>query len=55
MTLEQTRQLGIEFERRLQTMLPQTKTIAKIDTEDIYSFLNQYQKQYIRQLYLSED
>jgi hypothetical protein len=55
MTIEQTRQLGIEFERRIQTLFPQTKTIAKMDTEDIYSFLNQYQKQYIRQLYMSED
>jgi hypothetical protein len=42
MTIEQTRRLGIEFERRLQTMFPAAKTIAKVDTEDIYSFLNQY-------------
>ena len=55
MTIEQTRQLGIEFERRLQTMFPAAKTVAKVDTEDIYSFLNQYQLQYIQQLYLSED
>ena len=55
MTIDQTRQLGIEFERRLQTMFPATKTVAKIDTEDIYSFLNQYQVQYIQQLYMSED
>ena len=55
MTIEQTRRLGIEFERRLQTMFPAAKTIAKVDTEDIYSFLNQYQLQYIQQLYMSED
>lgn len=55
MTIEQTRQLGIEFERRLQTMFPATKIMAKIDTEDIYSFLNQYQLQYIQSLYLAED
>lgn len=55
MTIEQTRQLGIEFERRLQTMFPAAKTVAKIDTEDLYSFLNQYQLQYIQQLYLTED
>ena len=44
MTLNQTRQLGIEFERRIQTILPATENIAKLDTETIYSFLNQYQQ-----------
>lgn len=55
MTIEETRRLGIEFERRLQTMFPAAKTVAKVDTEDIYAFLNQYQLQYVQQLYLSED
>lgn len=42
-----TRQLGIEVERRLQTILPSLKLENKVDTEDIYSFLNQFQKQYV--------
>ena len=55
MTLPQTRQLGIEVERRLQTILPTLKLENKIDTEDIYAFLNQFQKQYIDQLYRQND
>ena len=55
MTLDQTRQLGIEFERRLQTILPSTKTVDKIDTEDIYAFLNEYQNQFIKELYITKD
>jgi hypothetical protein len=51
MTLQETRQLGIEVERRLQTILPTFKLENKIDTEDIYAFLNQFQKQYIDELY----
>lgn len=51
MTIYQTRQLGIEFERRVQTILPQTETIAKLDTETIYSFLNQYQQKYAASLF----
>ena len=35
MTLEQTRQLGIEFERRVQTMIPETRLGEKLDTETI--------------------
>lgn len=42
-----TRQLGIEVERRLQTILPTLKLENKVDTEDIYAFLNQFQKQYV--------
>ena len=55
MTLQETRQLGIEVERRLQTILPTFKLENKIDTEDIYAFLNQFQKQYIDQLYRQND
>lgn len=43
MTLKETRQLGIEFERRCQTMDPTMMLTNKIDTSDIYSFLNQFQ------------
>lgn len=55
MTLDQTRQLGIEFERRIQTMIPETEFIDKLDTETIYSFLNQYQDKLIHDLYKAVD
>lgn len=55
MTLNQTRQLGIEFERRVQTILPATETVAKLDTETIYSFLNQYQQKYVHDIYRGLD
>lgn len=55
MTIYQTRQLGIEFERRVQTILPTTESTAKLDTETIYSFLNQYQQQYIHEVYNKVD
>ena len=40
MTQEQTRNLGIEFERRLQIAIPQ---LPKLDTETIYAYLNEAQ------------
>lgn len=55
MTLDETRQLGIEFERRIQTMIPETKFFNKLDTDTIYSFLNQYQDKYIREVYKNLD
>lgn len=55
MTLKQTRLLGIEFERRVQTILPATENIAKLDTETIYSFLNQYQSKYVHDIYRGLD
>ena len=55
MTLEETRNLGIEFERRVQTMIPETELADKLDTETIYSFLNQYQDKYIHEIYRSLD
>ena len=55
MTLEQTRQLGIEFERRVQTMIPETRLGEKLDTETIYSYLNQYQDKLIHDLYRTVD
>lgn len=55
MTLEQTRQLGIEFERRVQTMIPEEEFITKLDTETIYSYLNQYQDKLIQDLYRTVD
>lgn len=55
MTLEDTRRLGIEFERRVQTMIPEKEFIEKLDTETIYSFLNQYQDRYIHEIYRNLD
>lgn len=55
MTLEQTRQLGIEFERRVQTMIPEKEFADKLDTDTIYSFLNQYQDKFIHEIYSSLD
>lgn len=55
MTLAETRQLGIEFERRVQTMIPETEFIAKLDTETIYSYINQYQDKLIHDLYRTVD
>lgn len=55
MTLEETRHLGIEFERRINTMIPETEFANKLDTETIYSYLNQYQDKYIHEIYRSLD
>lgn len=55
MTREQTRQLGIEFERRLMELIPQYQFEAKLTTNDIYSYLNQFQRVYVKQLFLLSD
>ena len=55
MTQDETRQLGIEFERRVQTMIPEKEYLDKLDSETIYSFLNQYQDKYIHEIYRSLD
>lgn len=55
MTLQETRQLGIEFERRVQAMIPEKEFADKLDTETIYSYLNQYQDKLIHDLYRTVD
>ena len=55
MTLDETRQLGIEFERRVQTMIPEKEFQEKLDTQTIYSYLNQAQDRYIHDIYRNLD
>jgi hypothetical protein len=40
MTIEETRQLAIEFERRVQTLIPEKEMLEKLDSDTIFSFLN---------------
>lgn len=54
MTQQETRKLGIEFERRLQIMYPNSKYVEKLNSDTIYSILNEYQIKYIKQLYLAQ-
>ena len=55
MTPEETRQLGIEFERRVQTMIPEKEYLDKLDTDTIYAYLNSYQDKYIHDIYRNLD
>lgn len=55
MNIKETRRLGIEFERRVQTMIPEKEYLEKLDTDTIYSYLNQYQAKYIHEIYRNLD
>ena len=55
MTKEETRKLGIEFERRLIEVYPQFASEEKLSTDAIYSFLSEFQTQYVKILYSTED
>ena len=55
MTKDETRRLGIEFERRIIEIYPQFSTVEKLNTDTIYSFLSEFQSQYVKTLYLAED
>lgn len=54
MTRKETRQLGIEFERRIRLMDPSLEIANKLDTDTIYAMLNEYQIKYVKQMYLAE-
>lgn len=55
MTREQTRKLGIEFERRINEIDPRFKLQNKLTTDIIYSMLSEFQTQYIKSLYAIDD
>ena len=55
MSIEDTRKLAIEFERRVQTMIPEKEFIDKLDSDTIYSFLNQCQDQIVSEIYRNID
>lgn len=55
MTLTETRNLAIEFERRIQQIYPNFNLKEKLTSEVIYSMLNEYQNVYFKSLVLADD
>ena len=55
MTREQTRQLAVEFERRIIEIYPSFANEEKLDTDTIYSFLSEYVLKYVDGLILAKD
>lgn len=54
MTIDQTRQLAVEFERRINAIDQSTESVSKLDTDTIYAYLNQFQQQYVQQMYIAD-
>ena len=55
MTQQETRNLGIEFERRLIEIWPDFQIASKLDTDTIYSFLNEFQNKYIQSMFVLQE
>lgn len=55
MTLSETRNLAIEFERRIQQTYPNFNVKEKLTSDVIYSMLNEYQNTYFKTLILADD
>lgn len=55
MTITETRNLAIEFERRIQQIYPNFNLKEKLTSDMIYSILNEYQNTYFKSLILADD
>ena len=55
MTIEETRNLAIEFERRIQQIHPDFSLKGKLTSDVIYAMLNEYQNVYFKQMVLADD
>lgn len=55
MTQQETRNLGVEFERRLIEIWPDFQITSKLDTDTIFSFLNEFQYKYIQSMFVLQE